>query len=120
MRKSTFVLVAVHAIVGGLAGKGGGLIEAVLDAGEELTEAKRKALGLDDDAIAGLQASGALREVEVREAEFDEGDSDAAITAKLSAETKRADAAEAKVKELEELLAEATKPVAAPPAGAAQ
>ena len=64
MSKTIAVLVAAHQIVGGSTA-----VPAQIDAGEELTAEKVKALGLSDDEVAALVAKGALIEVEARAAE---------------------------------------------------
>lgn len=100
----TKILVATMTLSGGLAGAA--LCEVA--GGEELTEAKAEALGLDEAGLADLLARGMIAEVDVRTAEAGaKGDAKA-----LAAAVKRADAAEAKVAELEAKLAAATKPAA--------
>ena len=61
MSKTTKILVAVHELSGGT--KDG---RAVAKPGEELDAPKLKALGLDNEAVAALVASGAVREVDAR------------------------------------------------------
>lgn len=99
----TKILVATMTLSGGTP-----LEPFSLAGGEELTGAKAEALGLDEDSVADLLARGMIAEVDVRTAET--GAKGAAK--ELAAAVKRADAAEAKVAELEAKLAAATKPAA--------
>ena len=80
---------------------------ASLDAGRELTDEKRAALGLDEDAVARLVRSGVLI---ARKARVTGGEgSNPALQAALA----RAEAAEAEVVELKAQLEEATTPTPA-------
>lgn len=97
---TTSVLVAVGEL------NGGGITVA---SGAEVTDELQEQLGLDADAIDELIERGILAKVDVRAAEATDG-------AALATETKRADDAEAKVKELEGKLAEALKAAAPKPA----
>lgn len=113
MANSTKIIVAVGALYGGVLNKDKTRVPAELANGEELTEAKAAALGLDEAAIESLLERGALIEIDVRAAEAAGGDT-AELEAELAAETKRADDAETKVKDLEVKLAAATKPPGQP------
>ena len=94
--KTTKILVAVGELRGGA---------TVVNDGEELTAAKAKAIGLDEDAIAGLLERGTLVEVSARQAEGG-GDYGGAALADAIA---RAEKAEGEVAELKKQLAEAAK-----------
>jgi hypothetical protein len=104
---SKLILLAAATLVAGTAAK-----PFTVGANEELTDAKLKKLGLDAANVKDLIDRGLIVETEVREAAPDAP----ADTAALDAANKRADDAEAKVKELEAALAEATKPPAPPAA----
>lgn len=120
MSKKTMILVAVTALMGGTINPKTKETEpASVAAGDELTAERLEALGLDDKAVTDLIARGHIAEVEARVAEPVDGAEDTTeLQGKLDAETKRADEAEAKVKDLEKQLADAAK--AAKPAAGAQ
>lgn len=109
MAKSTEVLIATQLLIGGTLDKHGAATPAELKAGEELTTEAAKALGLDKDAIADLKDRGALASVSAR---FSDGGDGAALTAA----TDRAEAAEARVAELEAELKAALEAAAKKPA----
>lgn len=106
---SKFILVAVSTLAGGVLAKGV-LVPFEAPAGTELTKTVVGKLGLDPDGLADLIAKGAVTEVEVRKPSAETARSD--LTVELAATYKRADDAEAKVKELTAQLEEATKPAA--------
>lgn len=110
------ILLAVSTLLGGVLVKGA-LEPFEVKPGEELTAEKAAKLGLKETDIERLLETGAIAETPVREAEAPVGGDTAALEALLADETKRADAAEAKVKDLEGQLADAAK--AAKPAGSA-
>lgn len=87
------ILVAAHALVGA---------DGTIEPGTEITTEVREALDLDDREVERLRETGALHEVIARGS--DDG-------AELAAANARADAAEARVAELEKQLA-AAKPTA--------
>jgi hypothetical protein len=87
---SKTILVATREIHGGTTGKEGSTLREVLQAGTELTDAKKKALGLDKEGIAALVASGALLEQQARLA----GSEDTVDSATHRAAVERADKAE--------------------------
>ena len=107
MAKTTLILAAVTLITGGVRAKDGAIVPHTVQPGEELTEDVVAKLGLDQDGIADLLARGAVAEIDVRAAA--PADDGAAADA-LAAANKRADEAEAKVKDLEARLAAAGKP----------
>lgn len=88
---TTTVLVATQLIRGGTKGKDDSVDRAELRAGEELTDARRKALGLSADDVKGLIERGAITERQARLA----AGVDAVDPADLAAETARANKAEA-------------------------
>ena len=100
MAKTKTILVATREIAGGTKDKNDKLTRATLKAHEELTPAKKKDLGLDADAVDSLKDAGVLIEVPVHSGET-EGSSKAEKDA-----IARADAADAKVAELEQAKAE--------------
>lgn len=108
---SKMILIAASTLVGGVLSKGA-LVPFEVAAGEELTSEKAAKLGLSGADVERLLETGALAETPVREAEAAVGGDTAALEALLADETKRADDAEAKVKDLESKLAAATKPAA--------
>lgn len=110
MSKTTLILVAASTLCGGTRAKDGEVKPFEVAHGTELTEAVLAKLGLDDAAVADLLAKGKIAEVDVRAAEAAGDVPDQ--TAELAAANQRADAAEAKVKELEGKLAGAPKPPA--------
>lgn len=101
------ILVALVSIAGGVLAKDGAFKAAEAAPGEELTPEKLTALGLDDAAVEALEAKGHVERVPVRTAE----DTDGTADADLAAANKRADEAEAKVKELTEANEALTKKV---------
>ncbi len=108
------IMIATALIAGGVLAKSGSLEPFEVKPGEELTEAKCKKLGLTEDDVATLIDKGTIEEVPVRTAEEASAADDGAA---LAAANKRADDAEAQVKELtakvsalEADLAKATEP----------
>ena len=123
MSKTTLILVAASMVCGGTRAKDGAVTPFEVGPGAELTEAVLAKLGLDAEAVTELIAKGAIAEVDVRAAEAETAD-DSELVVKLTAATKRADAAEAacvvaeaKVKELEGKLAGAAGAVTGSRAG---
>jgi len=89
----TMILIATQQLRGGVIAKGEGEpTRFVLESGEELTAAARKALGLDKEMIEDLTTRGVLAEVSARSAS-----GDGPTEAELNAAIKRGDDAEAKV-----------------------
>lgn len=109
MTRKTSILVAVHSLTGGTTAKDEEKFK--VRAGTELTDDIIKRLGLDAKTIEKLKETGAIVVQDARAAE--PGEDVATLEAQLATETKRADDAEAKVKELEGQLAAAKKPAAA-------
>ena len=107
----TMILVAAVTLAGGTKAKDGPVKPFEAAPGTELTDKVLAALGLDDAAVAELISRGSIAEVDVRAAAPETAD-DSELVVKLTAETKRADDAETKVKELETKLAAATKTAA--------
>ena len=101
MGKTTKILVAVNQLVGGTKGK-----RASLAAGEELTAGAIKALGLNQDDVADLIGSGAVKEVEARTAATS---SDAATDKAAEEAAAELAAAKATIAELEDKVAELEK-----------
>ena len=100
MSKTTMILVAAVTLSGGTRAKSGELLSCEAAPGTELTSDMIAKLGLNDDAVLTLMANGSIAEVDARVAEAasaDGGDEIAVLQAKLAAETKRADDAEAKL-----------------------
>lgn len=116
MTTVTMILVAMVLLSGATKAKDGRLTPFSVQPGTELTDAVIAQLGLADAEVAALLEKGAIAEVAARVASSADVDAAAAdlaeLEAELAAETKRADDAEAKVKDLEAKLA-------AKPAGAA-
>ena len=109
------ILVAIAALSGGIM-VNKEIVGFEVHPGEELSTEKIKKLGLSEDHLKLLQESGAIGEVEVREAEADAAVDDAALKAAVA----RAEKAESEVKVLTETvaglekdLADATKPKSA-------
>lgn len=108
MTRKTNILVAVHALTGGTTAKDEAKFK--VRAGTELTDEVIKRLGLDAKTIDKLKETGAIVEQSAIAAE--PGEDVATLEAQLSTETKRANDAEAKVKELEAQIATAKKAAA--------
>lgn len=108
MTRKTTILVAVHALIGGTTSKDEEKFK--VRAGSELTDDVIKRLGLDAKAVERLKEIGAIVEQSAIAAE--PGEDVATLEAQLLTERKRADDAEAKVKELETQLAAAKKTAA--------
>lgn len=105
------ILVAIGELRGGtIDEKTGERVPAVLADGGELTAAKAEALGLDDNAVGRLVELGKLVELKVRQAEG--GDDGEALAAAIA----RAEAAEAKVADLQKQLDAAKAPAKTAPA----
>lgn len=108
MSKTTKILVAATMLVGGVKNKAGGIDAAELNAGDELTKDKAKALGLSGEDVAALIAQGKLEEVDARLAEAaPQADGGAALAEAVA----RAEKAEAEIAELKKQLDAAKKPV---------
>lgn len=108
MTRKTTILVAVHALTGGTTAKDEEKFK--VRAGSELTDDVIKRLGLDAKTIEKLKETGAIVEQSAIAAE--PGEDVATLEAQLLTERKRADDAEAKVKDLEAQLAAAKKTAA--------
>lgn len=111
-KKTIAVLVAMTTIHGGMTIKGE-FKPASAEPGDELTKDKLAALGIDAAELEGLKARGVVGDANARVAEGPATADDKALAAAI----KRAEDAEALVKErdatiaeLTEQLAEATKP----------
>ncbi|MDH2129889.1 hypothetical protein N5J77_02040 [Sphingobium yanoikuyae] len=105
MTRKTTILVAVHALTGGTTAKDEEKFK--VRAGSELTDDVIKRLGLDAKTIEKLKETGAIVAQSAIAAE--PGEDVATLEAQLSTERKRADDAEAKVRDLEAQLAAAKK-----------
>ncbi|BBD01843.1 hypothetical protein [Sphingobium sp. YG1] len=106
MTRKTNILVAAHALTGGTTAKDETKFK--VRAGTELTDDIIKRLGLDSKTIEALKGTGAIVEQSAIAAE--PGADVATLETQLAAETKRADDAETKVKELEGQIDKLKKP----------
>lgn len=100
------ILVAVTQLTGGVT-VDGKTVPFTLPAGDELTSAAIKSLGIDKETVAALKDAGKVVETLARTASTDDGPSPTEIAAVERAEAAEAAlaASEAKVAELEEAIA---------------
>lgn len=110
MAKTKAILVATRQLRGGVKDKNDVIVRSTLEAGEELTAEKAKALGLIDADVKTLTESGALVEQDARVAESDGGVALAAAIARAEKAEGEVKALTAKVTDLEAQLAAAKKP----------